>query len=427
MAATDALSEESEWEYEYDDSQTEDFSFTLDLPGFERPAKRRKTNVLPPNPTEATPDPYGPQPVRGNTSQQHQHEEQQDEPVTFHGLHTSKPSVDYGGHRYECRWTTDLGTQFHVSRAGLVQTPHHAGHVVDVVALSRVRLTGGRITKIPPSKVDGGNGGSEGQAIVLADDEDDVDVDEDGSARNGRRPGGTAQPTFLERAREIQRRKREEVESGVNGAQPTEPPNGQPEPGDRAPPSEGLSARMSTASTAITHHLPVDAVPPPTAPNTSPSLPNHEQTVTTAVTQTQAEPQGPPPEATSDSRLTPAAAPAYEPVEQPGAVMSGAKLAEVEQSIRTNASVPVLEHSAAEAPTLGVTNAAMLNSVQKNDEQAGETTDEAIPMQIEQSRTTGTSVPAIQQSEAQGMSDETWQDVPDAPRQNTTNTDTAPP
>lgn len=201
-----------EWEWEYDECQTEDFYFTLDLPGsLERPSKRRKTNAQHES-LEATAESTGTHYItNGNTGQQRQTGLQKNEHIRFQGLHTTTPSVDYGDQRYECRWTTDLGTQFHVSRPGLVTKSYRAGRAVDVVGLSRVRLTGSHVTS-DPSDAASDNGKSEGQAIVVDDDEDKEDGHENS-------PRGDPRSPFLKRVAEIQRRKARQAVNGAHGSQ----------------------------------------------------------------------------------------------------------------------------------------------------------------------------------------------------------------
>lgn len=207
----------SDWEYEYDDSQTEEFYFTIDLP-VEPPPKRRRTiaqkaRVI--ETPETTPGPRQSQhPINSSTRQPQETVAQKHDPLRITGLHTTSPLVEYRNERYDCRWTTDLGTQIHVGRPGSAPRPHRSGHAVDIVALSRVRLTGSPSTASPAPAPDVSAGQSAGQAIVLDDDEDENGPTSHGNASNG-------QPvlSFLERVAEIQRRKERHPGSDRRGSQ----------------------------------------------------------------------------------------------------------------------------------------------------------------------------------------------------------------
>lgn len=215
LPTVDACSD-SDWEYEYDETQTEDFYFTLDLPGtVDRPTKRRKTYA------EVAGDEGAAQPPRtqhvSDGDNGRQASEPRSSPIKFTGLHSTTPSVVYGEQHYDCRWTTDLGTQFHVSRPGLTKTPFRPGHAVDVVAVSRVRLTGCRITPPPSPKTSGKRSTATDHSIVLDDDDDEAEDDRDpnGSTRTTPFAGGQPQLSFLERVAEIQRKKGEQTQSGA--------------------------------------------------------------------------------------------------------------------------------------------------------------------------------------------------------------------
>lgn len=219
-AARDTLADDSDWEYEYDENDTEDFYFTLDLPRSNEPAsKRRKTATEKARENEAASQSQyimKGQTRRQSAAQQHPTSRQQpsEDPLRFRDLHTTTPVIEYQDQRYDCQWTTDLGTQFHIARPGTVKKPYKAGRAVDVVSLSRVRLTG-RHTRVPaPEEVTDSSGISAGRAIVLDDDED---VDE-GASRSGP-PGVGSEPqkSFLERLAAIQRKKAARPGNGVNG------------------------------------------------------------------------------------------------------------------------------------------------------------------------------------------------------------------
>lgn len=242
---------DSDWEYEYDPDETEDFYFTLDLPPttLEPAPKRRKANGKPAAGNEASLASASPQYIANTTtaSQQSHDHPRQGLPLRITGLHTTTPSVEYDDQRYECRWTTDLGTQFHVSRPGLVKRPHRKGHAVDVVALSRVRLTGRHVIA-PSSRPDSATGASAGGAIVLDEEESGDEAEEDGSVQPATPVQDRRQTPFLQRIAEIQRRKKEQ---SVNDG----PPATSLSSAASAQPAE-VSASLSYAETEAAPSLP---------------------------------------------------------------------------------------------------------------------------------------------------------------------------
>lgn len=214
-----------EWEYEYDENETEDLYFTLDLPDagstFPSAAKRRKYNDYKNHAaraqqaseallegtdsatrvTDATVDVAG---GRHPT-------EPSKVAIGFLDLHSSNPRVRYESTDYQCQWSTDLGTQFIVSQSGVVEQPLRNGFAVDVVALSRTRLTG-QYAPHPAAKASAakdapgtGDGASVNNAIVL--DGDNIETPKE--RQSPQRPAikANTQSSFLQRLAEIQRRK----------------------------------------------------------------------------------------------------------------------------------------------------------------------------------------------------------------------------
>ena len=88
-------------------------------------------------------------------------------------LHSENPLVKLGESFYSCHWSTDLGTQFYVTKSGVVEEPLRRGHVLDVLGVSRARLTGRPVTlhRRRPDVAEQSVGSSAVNAIAL--DEDD--------------------------------------------------------------------------------------------------------------------------------------------------------------------------------------------------------------------------------------------------------------
>lgn len=234
--------DEAGWEYEYDENQTEDFYFTLDVT--DRQAKSSRT-VDRPNELQVL------------------------------DLHSDNPLIKLGDDFYSCQWCTELGTQFYIAKPGVVNQPLRPGHVLDVVGLSRARLVATPAT-IYPREQDAGEesaGVSATNAISIADD-DDVEnalrgnsdattrVTEDALLRHSNKaaarfaavradthdPALKAQASFLERLIAVKQKIGETDIPNAKGVRSYEWPEDWEEIRDRAANVEGWQPRQSTAS-----------------------------------------------------------------------------------------------------------------------------------------------------------------------------------
>ncbi|WPH00456.1 Hypothetical protein R9X50_00328500 [Acrodontium crateriforme] len=145
--------DDDEWEYEYDADETDHVYFTLDLTNHDLSALQVKEVSLNGKPkpivmTAPTDPPIGEGLGLSSTRESSTTNTNPDipvqdaKPIQILDLHTPKPYVKFGTSIYSCYWTTDLGSQFYVSRPGIVEDPLRPGNVVDVIALSRARLIG---------------------------------------------------------------------------------------------------------------------------------------------------------------------------------------------------------------------------------------------------------------------------------------------
>ncbi|KAK6412302.1 hypothetical protein LTR95_017992 [Oleoguttula sp. CCFEE 5521] len=141
---------DSEWDYEYDESETQDVYFTLDLstycPGsiarteYSTNGKRARLTAEERNAGGKLVDPKAvAEDVPSNDTPD---KEPKVDELQVLGLHTKTPLVKFNNEFYTCNWFTDLGTQFWISDPGVVDNPRFAGHVLDVIASSQVRLVG---------------------------------------------------------------------------------------------------------------------------------------------------------------------------------------------------------------------------------------------------------------------------------------------
>lgn len=152
----------SDWEYEYDENETEDIYFTLDLTthvpnaiqekqyakngkliGLAAP---EKNNAGPTNAPAADDQTNGhgdaEEPTNGTEPANDNTATLSAEPGTLQilDLHTKKPYVKFNNGFYSCNWFTDLGTQFWITNPGVAGDPRLSGHVLDVVSSSQTRL-----------------------------------------------------------------------------------------------------------------------------------------------------------------------------------------------------------------------------------------------------------------------------------------------
>lgn len=148
----DDTASDLEWEYEYDNHETEQIYFTLDLSTHVPTAIQDKSlakhgRVIR---TDTADKPgnasQGPQASDTHANGQLDVELQ---PATVPrgelqilNLHTEKPYVKFNNSFFACYWFTDLGTQFWITNPGVTNNPKLSGHVLDVVGSSQTRLVG---------------------------------------------------------------------------------------------------------------------------------------------------------------------------------------------------------------------------------------------------------------------------------------------
>lgn len=225
----------SDWEYEYDETDTDDYYFTLDL-----------TTHQPEAVTKANPKSTGKASKGGNirnvksnglddfrnsglnTSRSEAFGAEGE--LQLRRLHSANPLIKLDNILYSCAWSTDLGTQFYIARPGVAEQPLRSGRVLDVVGISQARLTGRpAFLRKRKQTVNGDLAGSSiADAITIDDDNVDIVVDTpnnvllDGAhtvtksmaqfaaAREKTTdPAMKAQASFLERFAAIKRRKGE--------------------------------------------------------------------------------------------------------------------------------------------------------------------------------------------------------------------------
>ncbi|KAI7654286.1 hypothetical protein KC318_g13690, partial [Hortaea werneckii] len=173
MASGDDTGDDVDWEYEYDDNETEDFYLTLDLTthvsnAVAAPEPRKRNRAAPKGkrrpetaaeqatreereaPVTAARLPSLPATVADGEEQTHPGT--QEAKLQILDLHSENPFVKFIDGVYSCNWHTDLSTQVYVAKPGVTETPLRPGTVVDVVGLSRDRLVGKPVTLQPRPK-----------------------------------------------------------------------------------------------------------------------------------------------------------------------------------------------------------------------------------------------------------------------------------
>jgi hypothetical protein len=141
---------ESDWEYEYDDTEREDIYFTLDLTTHVPNAIQEKQyakngKLIAPAAAERS-GALTAAHARGDPEDEFDHADgnatlkAESGQLQILDLHSEKPYVKFNNSFYSCYWFTDLGTQFWVTNPGVVVEPKYSGHVLDVVASSQTRL-----------------------------------------------------------------------------------------------------------------------------------------------------------------------------------------------------------------------------------------------------------------------------------------------
>ncbi|KAI7165952.1 hypothetical protein KC343_g14182 [Hortaea werneckii] len=172
----DTGGDDVQWEYEYDDNETEDFYLTLDLTthvsnAVATPEPRKRNRAAPKG--KRRPETTAEQSAREERdaavpavttarlpslpAAEADGEEQfptatQEAKLQILDLHSDNPFVKFVDGVYSCNWHTDLSTQVYVARPGVTELPLRPGNVVDVVGLSRRRLVGKPVTLQPRPK-----------------------------------------------------------------------------------------------------------------------------------------------------------------------------------------------------------------------------------------------------------------------------------
>ncbi|KAK5946775.1 hypothetical protein PMZ80_000918 [Knufia obscura] len=169
---------EDEWEYEYDQNDTEVFLVDLDLTTVNRTlrsttenrnkrlldlpdksakkmqktsAKNKKAKPGPPN-TEAVAASQEPSAAVEDGSRD---EDAQENGVQLLDLHTSNPIISHQGQVYSCTWTDMIGTTMFFSqpRDTPLYDPEISTSDFDMIGMSRIKLVGreAKVTPIPQS------------------------------------------------------------------------------------------------------------------------------------------------------------------------------------------------------------------------------------------------------------------------------------
>ncbi|KAI9732867.1 MAG: hypothetical protein M1834_003806 [Cirrosporium novae-zelandiae] len=120
-------SDDSDWEYEYEDIETETFYVNLDLStvdGPVKPARHGQPDSLPPN----------------------SFAEESNDPIQILGLDTINPIISYKSHYFDCTWADTIGTELFFVKP---QTPAGPNIPIELLSVSNVKITGHSVNIIP--------------------------------------------------------------------------------------------------------------------------------------------------------------------------------------------------------------------------------------------------------------------------------------
>ncbi|KAK3718060.1 hypothetical protein LTR37_005486 [Vermiconidia calcicola] len=269
---------EPEWEYEYDENETEDFYFTLDVTA--RQSEKTPSATLPGQTEQST------NPVMTQTPSASNKRRKTGTPETTSGpgnagklevldLDSENPLIRLQDAFYSCHWSTDLGTQFYITKPGVAENPLRPGHVLDVVGISRIRLVGKPVSvrKRKGENATATVGSTAATAISV--DEDINELDAVGSApeytptqaalstknqaarfttarQQATDPAVKAQASFLERLTGIKQKKGETDLIPFFGVKNYKPPDNKDEIRDRALAADAQRGDVATSSRPAT-------------------------------------------------------------------------------------------------------------------------------------------------------------------------------
>ncbi|EME42193.1 hypothetical protein DOTSEDRAFT_73119 [Dothistroma septosporum NZE10] len=202
-----------DWEYEYDENETEDFYFTLDLtthvPNALLQAETslqgyHKTTLNGSARRSAAVD----TPDGRNADSSDEYDEPSAGQLQIVDLHTARPLVKLDENVYNCAWSTDLGTQFHIAKAGEIRSKvRRVGTVLDIIGTSQTRLLGIPVTLQPRNDVHSSRtpGAAANNALsVDGETGSEIDADEASERLTPALPSGVAEPRVplqIDRAR----------------------------------------------------------------------------------------------------------------------------------------------------------------------------------------------------------------------------------
>lgn len=153
---------DTDWEYEYDEAETEDFYITLDLTTHVPPVfaydKASKTNKTLRGSNKSLANAIGTTPAQSSiqldndsaTSLPHASASDQ---MQLIDLQSKNPLLSYNNTLYSCQWATDVGTSLYLTQPAADSDPNHPPlrslPTLDLLATSRARLVATPATILP--------------------------------------------------------------------------------------------------------------------------------------------------------------------------------------------------------------------------------------------------------------------------------------
>ncbi|EUC47945.1 hypothetical protein COCMIDRAFT_3078 [Bipolaris oryzae ATCC 44560] len=219
--------EDDEWEYEYDETETEDFYIPLDLSNVPAAQIPMVSQSRPGHPTllksrlRALNAARG-QPVETAAGSNARQEMANMGEVQVIGLHTPNPLVMYNGQLLSCHWTSTIGTDMFFVKPDVdadTTQPLRSLPSVDLLSLGSAKLVAkvGRLrprddvnhaddAQQPTESMQGAGNGSSQAAVTSSESE-------------GQRSGGEAKPTstnFLVRLNEAKLKRGEKSQLAIS-------------------------------------------------------------------------------------------------------------------------------------------------------------------------------------------------------------------
>jgi hypothetical protein len=212
---------EDDWEYEYDENETEDFYIPIDLSNVLSAQVPTNSERRTGHPTLLKSRLRAQNATRGQQPETAVHSAGMQEPATMGemqitGLHTANPLVMYNGQLLSCQWTSTIGTDLFFTKPQTDESEHHVPlrslPSVDLLSVGTAKLIA-RVGRLRP-RDDLFESEKDAQPIVINVDEVEKNQDAPIASAVEDQPSTTTNPgagptSFLARLNEAKARRGE--------------------------------------------------------------------------------------------------------------------------------------------------------------------------------------------------------------------------